>query len=634
MNNKKTASTNRLASLKTLIVGLITIVSLLASAGVIFKIDWLHLISDADTAVIKQEATKVDSKDVVITAIEQETAKLLTKPRTVVLTSEKALATKAAIKRGDYAEAKKISTEILASSKLQHWRFYPFTVFMDNISSGRDDVLLENLNKWLTQDKDSALAYQMRAKYYDDVGWEMRGNAYASKVQNNHLNSFQDYVKLATEDALKAVQLNADNPYGYYLLLKIISAHGDSNIMESTFQAAIKKFPTYYPLYRSRLNTLSPKWGGSIEAMYAFTDRYIDKVADNSPLKLLYVQLYANLLNTTQGLCYSIEGEDKKKCVTRVMDKIVTPTLANQVYIALDLYNKTDPHQFNLALKPILIDMLKIPSGKQYSGNILQLAADRMGSQNQLVDNNVGHNNYMLDEITGNTWYESGYFDNAEKKYGEALLDIEHAPFPNEEEKAVAVAGIYEDFSQLYNKMPQFVNVIVYQNAAIAMGGKDPLSLKCHAYYKLKLYTEAVQECSNHLDSYADIESRFWRGLSYEELGQMDAALQDLSVIADSEDGRRISSAIEMTVIYSHRNELENMMIVFNKYPYLFDEEDQSKYNQDNLAVSFNNRCFAYMGLGQLQKALDDCTTSLKYGSLPDAYQKQQELIKKLTPAK
>lgn len=148
MTNKKAAPPNRLASLKTLIVGLITIVSLLVSAGVIFKIDWLGLIGDADTAVIKQEATKVDSKDIVITTIEQETAKLLTKPRTVVLTSEKALATKAAIKRGDYAEAKKISTEVLANSKLQHWRFYPFTVFMDNISSGRDDVLLENLNKW------------------------------------------------------------------------------------------------------------------------------------------------------------------------------------------------------------------------------------------------------------------------------------------------------------------------------------------------------------------------------------------------------------------------------------------------------------------------------------------------------
>jgi hypothetical protein len=36
------------------------------------------------------------------------------------------------------------------------------------------------------------------------------------------------------------------------------------------------------------------------------------------------------------------------------------------------------------------------------------------------------------------------------------------------------------------------------------------------------------------------------------------------------------------------------------------------------------------MKLGRLQKALEDCTTSLKYGRLPDALQKQQELVKML----
>jgi hypothetical protein len=49
-----------------------------------------------------------------------------------------------------------------------------------------------------------------------------------------------------------------------------------------------------------------------------------------------------------------------------------------------------------------------------------------------------------------------------------------------------------------------------------------------------------------------------------------------------------------------------------------------------DLAISYNNRCFAYMKLGRLQKALEDCTTSLKYGRLPDALPKPQELVKML----
>jgi hypothetical protein len=36
------------------------------------------------------------------------------------------------------------------------------------------------------------------------------------------------------------------------------------------------------------------------------------------------------------------------------------------------------------------------------------------------------------------------------------------------------------------------------------------------------------------------------------------------------------------------------------------------------------------MQLGELKKARADCTASLKYGSLPDAIRKEQELIKRL----
>jgi hypothetical protein len=36
------------------------------------------------------------------------------------------------------------------------------------------------------------------------------------------------------------------------------------------------------------------------------------------------------------------------------------------------------------------------------------------------------------------------------------------------------------------------------------------------------------------------------------------------------------------------------------------------------------------MQLGKLNEALDDCTASLKYGAIPDAFSKQQELVKRI----
>jgi len=49
------------------------------------------------------------------------------------------------------------------------------------------------------------------------------------------------------------------------------------------------------------------------------------------------------------------------------------------------------------------------------------------------------------------------------------------------------------------------------------------------------------------------------------------------------------------------------------------------------VAVSYNNRCYAYMELGELQKALDDCNASLANGSIPDAFKKKEELIARLS---
>ena len=64
-----------------------------------------------------------------------------------------------------------------------------------------------------------------------------------------------------------------------------------------------------------------------------------------------------------------------------------------------------------------------------------------------------------------------------------------------------------------------------------------------------------------------------------------------------------------------------------NHSDYLFDAELQESHE---LAVAYNNRCFANMKVGPLQGTLEDCTMSLRFDRIPDALQKQQELLKML----
>jgi hypothetical protein len=80
-------------------------------------------------------------------------------------------------------------------------------------------------------------------------------------------------------------------------------------------------------------------------------------------------------------------------------------------------------------------------------------------------------------------------------------------------------------------------------------------------------------------------------------------------------------------MILFDRKDVPGALAALNQYTYLYNPE--STRRQD-IAVAYNNRCYAHMESGELLKALDDCKASLKYGNLPDAYRKQLELVKRL----
>lgn len=174
--------------------------------------------------------------------------------------------------------------------------------------------------------------------------------------------------------------------------------------------------------------------------------------------------------------------------------------------------------------------------------------------------------------------------------------------------------------------------MIAYASAAFAMGGNVASETHaCYGYYKLRLYRKAIETCTRGIKRETDLYARYWRGISYWRLKQEKAALQDLDAVAGSESDFRASAAINVSFIYATDKKYRQSLEAMKKYAYLFDKNTQKK---QILAISFNNRCFDYMKLNDLKKALRDCTQSLKYGSLPDAFHKEQELLKRLKAQK
>jgi tetratricopeptide (TPR) repeat protein len=238
----------------------------------------------------------------------------------------------------------------------------------------------------------------------------------------------------------------------------------------------------------------------------------------------------------------------------------------------------------------------------------------------------------MLDDITARIWAQSDNPVNADKKFHEALYDAEHTSFRDPARKAQIEADIFDHMAEVADANAQFIDILVYEAAAKTVGGPnhgDTPYRACYAYYRLKHFSEAVTACTALIESNGNyMQSHYWRAKAYEGLGQWDASIRDFTPVAESADNWfRVGAALDISYDYGQKGDFAGQLASMNRYPYLFDEHMQPPHD---LAVAYNNRCFALMKLDRLQEALDNCTRSLTYDRIPDAMNKQQELLKRL----
>lgn len=560
-------------------------------------------------------------------------AALNLKPRTLELTSEKALRARNAIKRDDFATVDAIIATALAQSRIETWRFFPFGELIDAIPDVNDKDFEAHLATWVARNEKDAMPLLVGASFLQSKAWLERGSNFVSETPAARMAAFGALSERSRADIETSIRLDGGNPYSFQLWLKILRGQGFTDEMIRAFEAGIAKYPGYYPLYPAMLVVLQPKWGGSTEAMYAFVDRYAGEAPEGSPLKLLHVALYRYLLETAVTGCneFWLDKDKMMACTASGMQALVTKDLERKVVDALGLYDRFDKYQFSTTLEQLLSNMLKTGGGEHYTGAMIELAASSLHSDTQLKQDKPGNgNNYVIDMLVAESWSRKGFYDNALQKDEEALRDIETMSFPGEEEKYLAIAGVYEHMADLANKLHRYVDMVAYEEAAIATGNKtDQDHAVCFAYYQLKDYDNAVRSCTQAIDRWpGNLPAHYWRGVASSDKGDSDPAARDLTVVAESEHMFRSSAAIALSMVHFRRNDNTSALDALNRYKYLYDPAATSK---QDIAVSYNNRCYAYMQLGELKAALDDCTESLKYGAIPDAFRKQRELMKQLS---
>jgi hypothetical protein len=558
--------------------------------------------------------------------------KIIERPAGVTTPADEAREARAAIGRGDFAAAGAIMGKAVAESRLRFDGDFPLDVFMDHIARG-DSEFATRLDQWVASDSRSALPNLVRARYLHDLAWSVRGTRFDSQTLPAHRDAFAALLRRAAADAVEAVKLAPDNPYAAESLVGALQGGGNSPEISAAFKRAID--PGRLRAVPASPQDPRPQMGGTVAQMRAFTERYAGLAADDSPLKLLYVKLYVDLLDAAAIDCLPVPPDAKGDCVATVMGAIAPADLDDKVRAALADHTQTDTTS-TIGCSGRSSKTPSTPAGepRRSRGNCSNGRRPAWAPTSGFRKTGpAGRNNYLLDEMTALVWLRDGYPDNGVAKLRDAIDDTVATPFPSEEEKLYHLSHLYSLLAYEEGRKERLAEMLAYQKAAESLGGNivaEYRYLACNAYYRLDRYAEAVTECSRQIANGDGVVSRYWRGECYEKMGERQAALKDYEQVADSEESfYRERAVINMSLIYDKLHDFTNGAAVFTDHPYMFDPD---LTDRDSVAVAYNNRCYAYMKLGLPQKALDDCNMSLKFGNIPDAVSKRQKLIEMLTP--
>ncbi len=144
----------------------------------------------------------------------------------------------------------------------------------DNVSHVVDYLALnsgeEQLKKWNSESNTSNSSLLVLGVFYAHKGWAIRGNSYAFDVNEDDAFSFVDYQN----QALKLLSQIKNNKVliaeAYSRLIRIHMGLGNNEKGKEAFEKCIELDPLKVWAYVHRLETIQPKWGGTLEETISF----------------------------------------------------------------------------------------------------------------------------------------------------------------------------------------------------------------------------------------------------------------------------------------------------------------------------------------------------------------------------
>lgn len=126
---------------------------------------------------------------------------------------------------------------------------------------------------WLESAPQSAFALAARGEHYLRAAWNARGSQWASETDDWKLARMGMLASMATDLLQKSLEREPKLIHSYANLIDVARMHGADEMNLKAFTAGSRLDPLCRSLGIMRMASLRPRWGGSYEAMAAYSSQ-------------------------------------------------------------------------------------------------------------------------------------------------------------------------------------------------------------------------------------------------------------------------------------------------------------------------------------------------------------------------
>jgi hypothetical protein len=131
--------------------------------------------------------------------------------------------------------------------------------------------------------------------------WAARGGGYAYSTPGEAMQIFRERMGQARKALDESEAVGQESPIWWWTALIVAGSSGvPAAEFDALFEQATRRFPSYQPLYYTRMNYLLPQWGGSFEAVDRFVRRSVERTRAVEGTAM-YSWLYLDIARKTGG---------------------------------------------------------------------------------------------------------------------------------------------------------------------------------------------------------------------------------------------------------------------------------------------------------------------------------------------